>query len=173
VADAPPYLPLAEHRDSDRPVELWARRTLLAGLVVLAALALLNVFGQRPVSSSAGGPAGTIEVSAPDAVRGGLFFQGVFTVRAERDLEQATIVLADGWLDSMHVNTIEPAPTEESSRDGELALGFGPLAAGETLVAHLQFQVNPTNVGRRSQAVALYDGTTPVARVDRTLTVFP
>jgi hypothetical protein len=73
----------------------------------------------------------------------------------------------------MHVNTIEPAPTEESSRDGELALGFGPLAAGETLVAHLQFQVNPTNVGRRSQAVALYDGTTPVARIDRTLTVFP
>jgi hypothetical protein len=33
--------------------------------------------------------------------------------------------------------------------------------------------VNPTNVGRRSFAVALDDGTTALARIDRDLTVLP
>ena len=37
----------------------------------------------------------------------------------------------------------------------------------------LQFQVNPTTVGRRSQAVELYDGSRLVARVNRTVTVYP
>jgi hypothetical protein len=37
----------------------------------------------------------------------------------------------------------------------------------------MQFQVNPTNVGRRSQDVALYDDTTSLAQVDRTVTIFP
>jgi hypothetical protein len=37
----------------------------------------------------------------------------------------------------------------------------------------MQFQVNPTNVGRRSQDVELYDDTTVLARVDRTVTIYP
>ena len=41
------------------------------------------------------------------------------------------------------------------------------------LVVFLQYQVNPTNIGRRSQDVELYDGETLLAAVDRTLTVYP
>ncbi|MGH3042357.1 MAG: hypothetical protein ACRDNG_11590 [Gaiellaceae bacterium] len=73
----------------------------------------------------------------------------------------------------MHVNTIEPAPREEASRDGDLALTFPPLRQGDRLVVYMQFQVNPTNVGRRSADVELYDGETLIAAVDRTITVFP
>lgn len=73
----------------------------------------------------------------------------------------------------MHINTIEPAPTEEASRDGDLALSYGPLAAGDAFVVYTQFQVNPTNVGRRSADVELYDGDVLLARVGRTITVFP
>jgi hypothetical protein len=73
----------------------------------------------------------------------------------------------------MSVNTIEPAPTEESGRDGDLALVYGPLSEGERLVVYMQFQVNPTTVGRRSAGVELLDGETPLAHVERTVTVFP
>ena len=45
--------------------------------------------------------------------------------------------------------------------------------AGRKLVVYLQYQVNPTNVGRRSQDVELHDGETLLAEADRTLTVFP
>ena len=83
------------------------------------------------------------------------------------------LVFAPGWMENMHINTVEPAPTEEASRDGDLALHFGPLGAGERLVLYMQFQVNPTNVGRRSADVELYDGETLIATVERTMTVFP
>ena len=73
----------------------------------------------------------------------------------------------------MQINTIEPRPIGESSRDGKLALDFGHVPAGQKLVAWMQFQVNPTNVGRRSQDVALYDDTTLLAEADRTVTIFP
>jgi hypothetical protein len=37
----------------------------------------------------------------------------------------------------------------------------------------MQFQVNPTNVGRRSQAVRLYDGKQLLATIHRQVTIFP
>ena len=73
----------------------------------------------------------------------------------------------------MSINTIEPAPVEEASRDGDLALSFGPLGEGERLVVYMQFQVNPTNVGHRDASVSLYDSGTLVTTDDRTITVFP
>jgi molybdopterin biosynthesis enzyme MoaB len=36
----------------------------------------------------------------------------------------------------------------------------------------MQLQVNPTNVGRRSQDVVLYDGGTRLTAIDRTITIF-
>ena len=88
-------------------------------------------------------------------------------------IEKATLVLDSGWTEQMQINTIEPSPLGEASRDGKLALEFGHLGAGHKLVVWLQFQVNPTNVGRRSQDVALYDGNDAPCDGDRTVTVFP
>ncbi len=173
MAGAPQFLALGKSRDSTHPVELWVRRAVLAGITLLALLALLNVFGQRPVTTAADGAQARMEVQAPTALRGGLFFMGRITIEAQEELENPTLVLDRGWLESMHVNTIEPAPTEEESRDGRLALSYGRLAAGETAVVYLQLQVNPTNVGRRSQGVELHDGEELVARSDRTVTILP
>ena len=125
------------------------------------------------MESAATAAAADLEISAPARLRGGLFFQGRFTVDARRPLENATLVLAPGWLEGMSINTIEPAPAEEASRDGDLALSFGPLGEGERLVVHMQLQVNPTNVGHRDASVSLYDGGTLVTTDDRTITVFP
>jgi hypothetical protein len=173
MAGAPQFLVLKESRDSGHLVELWVRRGVLAAIALLALLALLNVFGQRPVTSSAGGGEATLAVTAPSKLRGGVFYMGRFEIGAEEAIDDATLVLDPGWLESMHVNTIEPAPVEELGRDGRLALSFGPVAAGETAVVYLQLQVNPTNVGRRSQDVELRDGDRLLARVDRTVTIYP
>jgi hypothetical protein len=173
LAELPEFLDVERHRDASPRVELGARWTLLGLLAAVAVVALLGVLGQEARTSVASAAAAELEVSAPTRLRGGLFFQGRFTVDAREPIVNATLVLDPGWLENMHVNTIEPAPTEEASRDGNLGLSFGPLAAGETLVVYMQFQVNPTNVGRRSTDVALYDGETRIASVDRTLTIFP
>ncbi|HSO00995.1 MAG TPA: hypothetical protein VLS46_00600 [Gaiellaceae bacterium] len=173
MATPPQHLTLKEHRDGGHVVELRLRHALMALFGLLALLALVNVFGQHPVSTAASGGRATLAVSAPTSLRGGLFYMGRFTITAAEEIESATIVLDKGWLESMHINTIEPAPVGEASRAGELALDFGHVPAGETITAYLEFQVNPTNVGRRSQRVRLFDGERLLTEADRTVTVFP
>ena len=173
MADTPQFLTVAANRDRSERVELFLRRSFFGLLVLVLIVGLLNVFGQRPTTSHAATSAADLEVFAPEALRGGLYYQGRITVEAKEEIEKATLVFDSGWTEQMQINTIEPSPVGESSRDGRLTLDMGHLAAGRKLVLWLQFQVNPTNVGRRSQDVELYDDSTLLASVDRTVTVFP
>jgi hypothetical protein len=173
VANVPDELDLPRHRDPSSRAELVVRWIVLGLLTVFAAAGLLGAFGQRAGSVSASADGASLEVSAPARLRGGLIYQGRFVVEADAPIERPVLVLQPGWLEGMSVNTIEPAPTEEAGRDGDLALVYGPLSEGERLVVYMQFQVNPTTVGRRSAGVELLDGETPLAHVERTVTVFP
>ena len=173
MADTPQFLTLKGNRDRPERVELATRRLffLLVFLIVLAGL--LNVFGQRPKDTLAASSAADLHVFAPERLRGGLYYEGRMTIDAKQEIEKATLVLDSGWTEQMQINTIEPAPIGESSRDGKLTLEFGHVPAGQKLVAWMQFQVNPTNVGHRSQDVALYDDTMLLAQADRSVTIFP
>jgi hypothetical protein len=173
VADTPQFLTLKGNRDRPERVELLCRRVFFTLVFLVALLGLLNVFGQRPTDTFAASSAADFHVFAPTALRGGLYYEGRMTIEAKQDIAKATIVLDSGWTEQMQINTIEPSPVGEASRDGKLALDFGHVPAGEKLVVWIQFQVNPTNVGRRSQDVSLYDDTALLAEVDRTVTVFP
>jgi hypothetical protein len=173
VADLPDHLTYTKNRDRSERWELAARRIFFGLLALLAVIALLNVIGQRPKTTVADSPVAHLEVFAPTALRGGIYYEGRFTITAREAIENATLVLDSGWTEQLQINTIEPSPVAESSRDGRLALDFGHVDAGRKLVVFLQYQVNPTNVGRRSQDVELHDGETLLAEADRTLTIFP
>jgi hypothetical protein len=170
----PEDLDVGRHRDLvGRGVERWVRWALLAVLTAALALALANVFGQRTTTSAAVAADAALAVQAPAAVRGGVIYQGHITIRAHRRLAKPRLLLADGWVEGITINTILPEAAAQDVRAGALVLAYGPIAAGGTLTVRVQSQVNPTNVGRRSQDVALLDGSRPVARVHRTVTVFP
>ncbi len=173
MADTPAFLTLRRNRDRVGRHEVPLRRALLSvvGLFLLAGL--LNVFGQRPATSEAAAPAASLKVYAPDRVRGGLYYEARFTVTARQDVKDATLVLDSGWAEGITINTVEPSPVGEASRDGKLALELGHVPAGTSYILFMQLQVNPTNIGHRSQDVALYDGDTFLTSVDRTVTVFP
>jgi hypothetical protein len=174
VAAAPDQLTLARHRDlgggRHRP---WIRWALLALVGLFLALGLLNVFGQRPQTESAAAGGVELEVYSPPRLRSGLFFMARFTVRAERELEAATLVLDPGWLEGITLNSLVPSPVGEANRDGKIALDLGHVRAQSKHVFFLHFQVNPTEIGRRTQGVALYDGDRPLLQIDRMVTVFP
>jgi hypothetical protein len=167
---------LSRRRDRDlsgRGYQAWVRRGLLTLLVALPVCALLNVFGQRSVISEAGTPRATLTVKAPEHLRGGLVFEGRFEIEASSPLGRPKLVLGPGWTEGMTMNTETPQPRAETSDGGTLTLTFDPIPAGDRFTFWTQWQVNPVNVGRRSQDVALYDGGTRLASVDRDLTVFP
>jgi len=173
VADTPQFLTLKKNRDRTERLELFLRRAFFTVVFLIILAGLLNLFGQRPKNTFAASSAADLHVFAPTALRGGLYYEGRITIDAKQDIKKATVVLDSGWTEQMQINTIEPSPVGESSRDGKLALELGHVPAGQKHVLWMQFQVNPTNVGRRSQDVALYDDTTLLAQVDRTVTIFP
>jgi hypothetical protein len=174
MARIPDTIVLRRDRDlGPRQNDIWVRRGLFGLVCVVPLLALFNVFGQRPDTSTGTAAAAQLSVSAPSHVRGGLLYQARFTITARKKLDQAELVLARGWIDDLTINTLEPSPTSETSQDGQLALDLGLIDAGQTYVLFVDYQVNPTNVGRHDQAVTLYDGNRALVTLHRTLTVFP
>lgn len=173
MSDVPDQLTLKVNRDREGKRDVLFRRIALCSILVLLALGLLNVFGQHPATATADSPAAKLEVHAAERVRGGLYYQARFRVDALRELEKATLVLDSGWSEGTTINTVEPSPVSEASRDGRLVFELGRIPAGEKHVLYLQLQVNPTNVGHRSQNVRLFDGDELLATVERTVTVFP
>jgi hypothetical protein len=174
VASTPDQLTLKRHRDLEgresRPYVRWILLSLI-GLVVLVGLA--NGFGQKPHTDTAAADGVELEVYSPERLRSGLFFMSRFTIRAEKEIEAATLLLDPGWLEGITLNTLEPSPVGEANRDGKIALDLGRVRPGSDHVFFLHFQVNPTEIGRRAQDVELHDGETPLLHIDRTVTIFP
>ena len=174
MADQPDGIVLRRHRDLEgRRWHPWLRRGLLGLIALVLLLGLFDVFGQATSTTRAQAGAATLSVSAPGAVRGGLLFQARITTEAHTELRDATLVLNQAWLDGLTVNTIEPSPLNEASRDGNLAFDLGHLPAGSKHVLYLDYQDNPTTVGSRTLRLELQDGETPVTSLERTLRIFP
>jgi hypothetical protein len=174
VADVPDTIVLKRDRDLDgRLWHIWVRRGLLALVAVVPVLAFFNVFGQHPTTAKADAPAATLKLYAPTGLRGGLIYMARFDVHANQDLKSATLVLDEGWAESITINTIEPSPVGEASKNGRLSFELGHIPAGQKYTLFMDFQVNPTNVGSHSQDVELTDGDTPILTLDRDVTVFP
>ena len=170
----PQGLTLKHHRDLvDRERRPIVRRVLVGLLAAILVLGLLSVFGQSVRVSAAESPAARLEVSAPSKLRGGIFFQARYRVVAVEEIANATLVLDPDWLEDITLNTVEPSPVGEASRDGRIALELGRIPAGDEHRLYLHFQVNPTALGTRSQDVDLYDGERLLLSLDRDAIVWP
>jgi hypothetical protein len=173
VADVPDGLTLTHDRDLDgRRWHPYARWVLLTALTAFLVAALLNVFGQRPETVTVDTPAASLSLFAPIHVRSGLYYEARFQIRAHSELKDAFLVLDPGWAEGTTINTIEPSPLSEASRDGKFSFELGHIPAGQRYLLYMQLQVNPTNIGRHTSNVTLYDGQQRLASIRRTVTVF-
>jgi hypothetical protein len=50
---------------------------------------------------------------------------------------------------------------------------MGPIAAGDHFVLRLQYQVNPTVLGHRTQNVVLADGDSDLATLEHAQRIYP
>jgi len=172
--DRPDFITLSRHRDlKGRGHALWVRRGIVAALSLLPLLGVANVFGQRATTTTSSGPAASLEVHMPSAVRAGLIYEARFTITANTKLTAATLTFRSDWLEGITMNTIEPSPVSETSENGSLVLVLGPIDAGKKFRLVIQLQVNPTSYGRRDQDVVLTDGDRTVASAQRTMTIYP
>jgi hypothetical protein len=174
MSDLPAGIDLGRHRDFEgRRLGQWLRRGFLLLLVAFVVAALLDAFGQVPETTTASGPGGSLTLTAPARVRGGLYYQAKFEIHATEPLGAPTLVLDSGWYDETTVNTVEPEPAGTTSDPDRVKLRYPPLAPGRTLVVYINLQANPTNVGSHDAGVSLYDADRPIATIDRTQLDFP
>ena len=61
----------------------------------------------------------------------------------------------------------------EGSDNGKLIYTFGHVPQGRHFTFFLSLQVNPTNVGHRTQDVLLLDGEKRLVEIRRTITIWP
>lgn len=174
AGDFPEGLERGRHVELDhRERQVVLRRALIALLAAVPVIALVNLVGQRSSATVAARPAATLTVRAPARLRGGLLYQVAFTVVAHRAISSLHLVLSPGWFDGLSLNTMEPAASNEGSRNGRVSLSYGTLDPGQKLVVFTEWQVNPTTIGRRHLTVDVDDGGKLLARARRTLTIFP
>jgi hypothetical protein len=175
VAGVPDTLTLERNLDLQGLRDhIWWRRGILLVLVAFLAVALANVFGQRPGTVRVATPAAIVSVYVPNAIRGGDFMEARFHITARRNIAKAILKLDPGWAEGMSMNTIEPVPIGQASDDGRLSFTLGHIPKGQSFILFIQFQVNPTNVAwHRSQNVELDDGNRELATLHHTITVFP
>jgi len=174
VAGAPDTLTLKTNRDRKSWWQsVWIRRALLLVPTAIVALALADVFGQRPSTESALAPAARLTVTAPTHARSGLIYAARFRIDATTDLKQAALILDPGWADGYTVNGEAPQPLTQGSANGRLNFGFGHIPAGQQLTFWMSLQVNPTTIGRHHQTVQLYDGKKLLLTLRRSILIFP
>ena len=172
----PDQIVLEHHRDlaGIRPHGIWGRRAVLTLVATFSLLGLLNVFGQRPSTTVVRSPAATLALNSPSALRSGLLWSALFRITARHDLKKATLVLDEGWGNGIGINTIEPSPLGQASRDGRIAFDLGHIAKGSTFVLFMQFQVNATTIAwRRPQNVELDDGNRKLLVLHHRVTIYP
>jgi len=170
---APDTLSLARHRDRRGRVGPWWRWVGVTVLLVVPVCALLDVFGQRTNVTTVAGPAAKLTLFAPSSGRGGLMYTARFDIHARQELKHATLVLGPEWADQYTVNGITPQPSNEDSANGRLAFSLGDISQGATFTEFVSLQINPINVGDRTQTVWLYDGSQRVAVLHHHIMIWP
>ena len=174
MADIPDAIVLKRDRDlASRSWEIWIRRSLIALLTAFVAAAFANVFGQRSQTAQTSVPGAALTIHAPDALRSGLIFEARLRILATQEIKDAMLVLSPGWLEGMTLNTVEPSPLGEASRNGCLSFDLGHVRQGDTTRSTCSSRSTRRPSARARPKTRLYDGSQLLLSSKRDVTVFP
>ena len=154
----------------------WRRHASPASLVVfglVVVLALTGVLGHERLweASAAGGTRLTVHM--PEVIRNGEFVEMRLTVEPAVAIEELVIDIDQALWEDMTVNTMIPAPTEESSRDGRFSFTFGEIDAGASFLLKVDAQINPDIVGGNAGVIIVRDGTVALVEMHVEMAVLP
>jgi hypothetical protein len=170
-----PRPPQGIHERHWKPLAGWRRHASplsIAAFGSVVVLALSGLLGhERDWVATTGGT--RLQVHAPEIIRNGEFLEMRVSVESDTAIGELGIGVSQALWEDITVNTVLPAPTNETSANGEFRFGFGPLAAGASFLLKLDLQVNPDIVGGNDGLVTVYDGDRALTEIGVSITVLP
>jgi hypothetical protein len=158
-----------------RPVSGWRRHASPLSLVVFGlviALSLVGALGhERDLRVEGNGV--SLDVHSPETIRNGEMLEVRIGVESDRPISNLVVGVEQSLWEDMTVNTMIPAPTEETSADGEFRFSFGELQPGAPFLLKVDLQINPDILGGNDGRVTVYDGESAVVETDISITVLP
>jgi hypothetical protein len=143
-------------------------------IAVIGIAMFLGLFGGQPhptrviETSSA-----TITMEFPQTLRNGEFFEMRATVKAKRAFADVKLGISSSYWHDMTVNTMLPAPAEETSKDGRYIFSYGALKPGDILKLKFDGQINPPMFAGTDGNLTIFDGDAELATIPIKLRVFP
>ncbi len=163
--------PKSSHR------RLWDRHAspisilLLGGLLLAAGLGLTGGQPSPPITADFGDA--RLVVKTPTTIRNGEFFETDLTLTAETPMADAVIAVSPALWHDMTVNTMIPAPAEESFDEGHFHFSYGPLDAGESVHVKIDGQINPPLFAGTQGEIAVFDGRRRIGAMPLRIKVLP
>ena len=158
-----------------QPIEGWrfhASPLSLVAFGVIVALALTGWLGRERTWSAEGNGA-ALEVHTSEIIRNGEFLEMRVRVTSDAPIGELVIGIDESLWADVTVNTMIPAATDETSRDGEVRLTFAELAAGTAFLFKVDMQINPDLVAGNTGTLTIYDGDAELLATDLSITVLP
>ena len=151
---------------------LWDRHASPISILVLGGLLLaagLGFAGGQP------SPPRTADLgdAHPTIIRNGEFFETDITLTADVALGDAVVAVSPALWHDMTVNTMIPAPAEESFKDGRFHFSYGPLDAGDSLHIKIDGQINPPLFAGTRGDIAVFDGSRRIGAMPLRIKVLP
>ncbi len=147
------------------------------GLFLLGALLLLgSVFGLfgAEARQTHDGDGAILTIDAPTRVRTGQIYEMVFTLQAERSIEELVLLVEPQVWRGVTINTFMPSAREPRFEDGSFAFRYGPLAAGERFLVKIAAQVDPDHPPSANEGrIAVQDGARELVAARYRMEVLP
>ena len=158
-----------------RPASGWRRHASPLSLAIFGVVVLAGLGGflghERDWTASNG--ATRLDVHAPEVIRSGEFLEMRIRVDSGEALGELAIGIEQSLWEDITVNTLVPAASDETSRDGEFRFTFAPLPAGVPFLLKVDAQINPDIVGGNQGLITVYDGERELTSVAIDMTVLP
>ena len=156
---------------------LWDRHAspisilLLGGLLLAATLGFTGGQPSPPRTADLGDA--RLTVKTPTISRNGEFFDTDITLTANVPLGDAVVAVSPALWRDMTVNTMIPAPAEESFKDGRFHFSYGPLAVGDSIHIKVDGQINPPLFAGTTGEIAVFDGSRRIGAMPLRIKVLP
>ena len=144
---------------------------LLGALMALAFSGLLGGVEQHRQTANA--EAVRLDVMSPAVIRNGELFEARITVTPRRAIADLVIGVTPSLWRDITINTMIPAPGEESHDGGVFRFSFGPAEPGGPLEFKIDGQINPSRFGGTQGRVIVYDGDAKIAETAVRMRVLP